>query len=319
MHTFEDRIIEMTASHDRFSVANVDGRHNVMGDLLSVKYGFLIPDLDFFGHLIDAKRDRNVVTVVATPFQRVCYSFINEDELNPLSVDAHITTSLCWSSLLLSLALTLLVLFFPDQFINGLILLTGILLTMVILLPVNSYLLPYSWYANYISVYLVLPILRVCSAVILLVVHTVIRGYDFFVYFYQRLVPIVVEYWNILIITLQKTSTQVSSFVASMVPTKDQIVQWILLHRMEIILTFFAILFTIYVFVPTKSNWTVPIRLICVMLLLAAIAFLDYMLAIRVFITCAIVGVLLLLIKSTLIDMWYSIKRIIARKNEKME
>ena len=71
-----------------------------------------------------------------------------------------------------------------------------------------------------------------------------------------------------------------------MVPTKDQIVQWILLHRMElilfsvviyrIILTFFAILFTIYVFVPTKSNWTVPIRLICVMLLLAAIAFLDY-------------------------------------------
>ena len=98
-----------------------------------------------------------------------------------------------------------------------------------------------------------------------------------------------------------------------MVPTKDQIVQWILLHRLElilfsvviyrIILTFFAILFTIYVFVPTKSNWTVPIRLICVMLLLAAIAFLDYMLAIRVFITCAIVGVLLLLIKSTLIDM----------------
>ena len=42
MHTFEDRIIEMTASHDRFSVANVDGRHNVMGDLLSVKYGFLM-------------------------------------------------------------------------------------------------------------------------------------------------------------------------------------------------------------------------------------------------------------------------------------
>ena len=140
-----------------------------------------------------------------------------------------------------------------------------------------------------------------------------IRGYDFFVYFYQRLVPIVVEYWNILMITLQKTSTQVGSFVASMVPTKDQIVQWVLLHRMElilfsvviyrIILTFFAILFTIYVFVPTKSNWTVPIRLICVVLLLAAIAFLDYMLAIRVFITCAIVGVLLLLIKSTLIDM----------------
>ena len=42
MHTFEDRIIEMTASHDRFSVANVDGRHNVMGDLLSVRYGFLM-------------------------------------------------------------------------------------------------------------------------------------------------------------------------------------------------------------------------------------------------------------------------------------
>lgn len=50
------------------------------------------PDIDFFGHLIDAKRDRDVVTVVATPFQRVCYSFINEDELNHLSVDAHITT-----------------------------------------------------------------------------------------------------------------------------------------------------------------------------------------------------------------------------------
>ena len=139
------------------------------------------------------------------------------------------------------------------------------------------------------------------------------RGYDFLVYFYQRLVPIVAEYWNILIMMLQKTSTQIGSFVASMVPVKDQIVQWVLLHRMElilypfviyrIILAFFTILFTIYIFVPTKSNWTVPIRLICVVLLLAAIAFLDYMLAIRVFITCAIVGVLLLLMKSTLIDM----------------
>lgn len=149
----------------------------------------------------------------------------------------------------------------------------------------------------------------------------------------------ITESWSVFIVTLQKTFTEVGSLAVSMVPTKNQLVQWLILHQREwmffgcvihrIILAFFAILFTIYIVIPTKSNLTVSIRLICVVLLLAAIAFSDYMLAIRVFISCAIFGVLLHLLKSTLIDMsdysytlmhrWYSIKRIIARKNEKME
>lgn len=59
LHFLEDKAVVMSGSHDQFSVVNVDGRRNILSDLLAVKYGKLLFGLLFscYVGLISASMD----------------------------------------------------------------------------------------------------------------------------------------------------------------------------------------------------------------------------------------------------------------------
>lgn len=42
LHFMEDKIVTMTATHDQFSIVNMDGRKGMFSDVLNMKYGKLM-------------------------------------------------------------------------------------------------------------------------------------------------------------------------------------------------------------------------------------------------------------------------------------
>lgn len=74
-----------------------------------------------------------------------------------------------------------------------------------------------------------------------------------------------------------------------------------------------AVAVSVYVIVPSKINVTVYIRLGCVICMMVAIAIVDYHYAIWAFFTCGIMGILLLVMKDTLKEMWVWVVLLTAR------
>ena len=57
------------------------------------------PHIGFYGHLVDSKREGSDLSVVITPYQKTCYTFVNEKEDEALFVDVHAETRISLASL----------------------------------------------------------------------------------------------------------------------------------------------------------------------------------------------------------------------------
>lgn len=69
--------------------------------------------------------------------------------------------------------------------------------------------------------------------------------------------------------------------------------------RSRIALTCALIINVVYIFYPSKMNFTVEIRLACVVAIIAALAYVNVLMALRLVLFSVILGVLLVMLKDT--------------------
>ena len=56
-------------------------------------------EANIFGHLVDSKREKELVSLVITPYNHRCYNVTNRSEERSLSLDMHITTRIASGTL----------------------------------------------------------------------------------------------------------------------------------------------------------------------------------------------------------------------------
>ncbi|KAM7457435.1 hypothetical protein BLSTO_01806 [Blastocystis sp. subtype 1] len=314
LHFMEDKIITMTATHDQFSIVNMNGRKGMFSDLLSWKYGKLIPNLHSFGHLIDSKREGSELTVVVTPFTSPCYTFVNEKEDEDLIIDVHVETRMCYYVLCFLLFNTIALGCCPKVLIFEIVF---FLLSILYVEAFNYYhplLLAYSCYAQYIAPYFSVPLLTVANGVTLLFCHFLIRLVDLSCFLYTVLTNHGKDVFYYLGYSIAHYTSIANRFIYTHLQLFSEVSkQWATVYWKEITVALVLMMIAVYIFYPWKLNLTIQIRFGSTVAIAAALAYTDLPLMAQLLLISIIFVLLVLMLKDAVGYTWTYFVRVMGR------
>ena len=317
LHILEDKHVTLTASHDNFAIVDIEGRKNILSGLLSVKYGNFLPDIDIYGHLVDAKRDRENVNLVITPFRHSCYMVLNEDEASDLVVDMHVESKLCYITVFFFAMQILLSLFYPSAMLYEIIVFCLMVCTLALIDLIPSSIRDRSFFVDYIAPYIIIPLDRTFCFVILLIVHSSIRVVDFVAFALSALLPSLALAWDNVSSFMQMWYGRVRSAALrciSVLGDKEQLLTLGRVYWKEILVTGLSVLLSCYVVFPSPVNITVEIRVMCCILLIGGIAYVSKTLAVITVFYSTVIGIAVLLLQSRIKDIIRLTRNVINRQ-----
>lgn len=99
-HLYRDRIVEMKASHENFSIENVENNFYMKQMMIKPDFNISLSQFgdDFtsrsqdrwYGHVIDARRQDKTISLIVAPFAEMCYKIQNNNLLSKLQIEVSI-------------------------------------------------------------------------------------------------------------------------------------------------------------------------------------------------------------------------------------